>query len=209
MFSLGLFGRGAEEEKPVSQEAATLDVGALRNYIQINASFKTALELGKYELALYLEGNLSQKIKKKEIDYNEFKRDFYVAYKINEFLEAPDLYASVENPIQSVFDDRYGMTKLLEDSKDAGVAFYAEQEMVKLFRLFKKLLLTVTLPAELPEYVKTGAKFYGWSLSSLGLSSLGYNVSTLHPVIKDLYEQCQKKLAELEKQEKEDPELVK
>jgi hypothetical protein len=185
------------KEKPVCDNKAGLNLADLKGYIQSKTAYTTALEVGKYKLALYLEDDVKQRVKDKDINYEVMQRNFYIAYKVNEFLEQPESYAKMSVPPKNVFKDRAGMQQLLEESKDLGLEIYSEQEMTTLFRLFENMLHSMALPLVLPGQVKKGSTYY-WS-------AYCSKYSNFHPVIKDLYEQCQKKLLEIEKTKKAIP----
>lgn len=177
-----------KEEKPVCINEAGLNLGRLKEYIIEKYAVNTPVEIGKYRLALYLENDVKQRVKDKDINYNDMQRNFYVAYKVNEFLDRSDTYASLPDPPKSIFEESHTMQELLNESKVLGLEMYSEKEMETLFRLFEKMLYSVSLPAALPEHVK---KYY--------FSGLLTSYSRLHYIIKDLFEQCQKKVLELEK----------
>lgn len=185
-----------KEEKPVCDNEAGLNLAGLKKYIISKTAYTTALEVGKYKLALYLEDDIKQRVKDKDINYEAMQRNFYIAYKVNEFLEQPGSYAKMSDPPTSIFVNRDGMRELLEheESKKHGLEIYSEKAMETLFDQFKIMLNSVALPQVLPEQVYRGSTYY---LASYIPKSL--NCSNFHPVIKDLYEQCQKKVAELEK----------
>jgi hypothetical protein len=140
---------------------------------------------------LYLENDVRKRVKDKDINYDDMQRNFYIAYKVNEFLDKSDSYASLADPPKSIFDEGHSMEELLKESKDLGLEMYTEKEMESLFMTFEKMLHSVSLPAALPEHVK---KYY-----LLGAYTVYTSYSKLHYIIKDLFEQCQKKVVELEK----------
>lgn len=189
-----------KEEKPVCDNEAGLNLAGLKKYIISKTAYTTALEVGKYKLALYLEADIKQRIKDKDINYEAMQRNFYIAYKINEFLEQPGSYAKMSKPPESIFVNRDGMQELLEKSKVLGLEIYSEKAMDTLFDEFKLMLKSVALPHVLPDQVYRGSTYY---LASYIPKSL--NCSNFHPVIKDLYEQCQKKMQELEKAKEKNP----
>jgi hypothetical protein len=183
-----------KEEKPACDNEAGLNLAGLKKYIISKTAYTTALEVGKYKLALYLESDVKERIKSKDINYEEMQRNFYIAYKVNEFLEQPGSYAKMSDPPTSIFVNRDGMQELLEEGKVLGLEFYSERAMEALFNQIKIMYNSVALPLVLPEQVYRGSTNYWLSYIPKSL-----NCSNFHPVIKDLYEQCQKKLLELEK----------
>lgn len=193
----GIISFFKKEEKPVCDNEAGLNLAGLKEYIISKTAYTSALEVGKYKLALYLEDDIKQRVKDKDINYEAMQRNFYMAYKINEFLEQPGSYAKMSKPPESIFVNRDGMQELLEKSKVLGLEIYSEKAMATLFDQFKIMLDSVALPQILPEQVYRGSTYY---LASYIPKSL--NCSNFHPIIKDLYEQCQKKVLELEKTKK-------
>ncbi len=190
MYGFGWLSYFAKEEKPVCDNAAGLNLGSLKEYIRKKAICNaTLVDIGKYRLALHLEEDVEQRIKDKDINYEEMQRNFYIAYKVNEFLDRPETYANMTDPPTSIFVGG-DMQKLTQESKELGLEIHLDKEMQTLFRAFEKMLRSVTLPIALPEQVK---KYY--------LSGYYTSYSIFHPIIKDLYEQCQKKL-ELQKNKK-------
>ena len=152
-----------KEQPPVVMNKAGLNLSDLKNYIFSKMGCRTAFEIGKLRLALYLEDHVEQKIKDKDIDYDDLQKDFYIAYMVNEYLERPGRYEGYKvegtnEPIKSVFKDRFGMQELLAESKDLGVDLYSAKEMKALFELFKTMLHKVSVPHALPEYIKSGSE---------------------------------------------------
>lgn len=193
----GLISFFAKEEKPVCANETGLNLGRLTDYIAEKAACQTPVEIGKYRLAWYLNEDIKQRIEDNNINYEAMQRNFYIAYKVNEFLDRSDTYAALPDPPKSIFDENHTMQDWINESKekDLKLEIYLEKEMQSLFRLFENMLRKVSLPLALPgSHVK---KHY--------LSVLYTSYSRLHDIIKDLFEQCQKKLLKLEITKKEFP----
>lgn len=187
---LGYFSREDKSEN----DSKSLDLTDLRQYVErkyYNAdpnfikNFNSPLDIGKYRLALDLETLITQKIKMvDEIDYAAVRRILFIAYKLNEFLEQPDLYANNSKPIKSELSNRCknmsGIIKAAEKyveeyGVDYSVECYSQVEIRLLFRELEKRFMNVELPAELPKHLKTGSRMFG-------------RTSGLHLIIYDLYQ---------------------
>lgn len=135
-------------------------------------NFSTPLALGKYKLASLLRSKLS-----KATDFKNQRRIIFLAFKINEFLEQPGVYANLENPIKSELTNRSDFYLMMNGSEVFGIETSADNEMARLYELFKKMYADLDLTHDLPDMLATGS---GWSWSG----------SSLHLVIKNLYEEC-------------------
>lgn len=184
-----------------SESEPKLDLVELQRYISKKytsarnniKNFKTPLDVGKYQLALMLQTQLCEKTKTVDvINYEELRLCLFIAYKINEFLEHPDLYSSTEYPIKSVFTSRdrdgkkplitawkeelikAGRDDIVEEGAERIVEFNSAIEMKRLWIAIKQILLNTTPPDELPDSLKTGSGVY-------------YRYSELHTIIHGLY----------------------
>jgi len=177
-----LYKGGHYSEPNVEQQEQAIDV------------FSTALDIGKYSLSLLILQTIKDKVAKETGDYLELKKDFYIFYMVNEFLEHPEIYSSMENPIASPLCDRNGKESLEAELKNKNARCFSKLEVLRLFRLFKK---KITLKQEkevnlkeLPDFLKTGSGYYG-------------RYSSLHSIIKSLSNQCEEVLYPPQESKKE------
>jgi hypothetical protein len=162
------------------KEESKTDLSPLKNYINDKCygmpfdlkNFATPLDLGKYKLAEMLFEKLKQ-IK----DPHAQMRMLFVAYKLNEFLEDPTMYASLSTPLKTPLSNRKDFSELEKASDIFGVEVSAEVEMERLFDLFEAMYGQVTLPQALP-MVYTGSSNFFWR-----------SESKLHTAIRSIYAQ--------------------
>ena len=189
-----------KEEK--QENGSKLDLLELQKYISkkfsdnFHRDFPTPLALGKYQLALMVQSIVTEKTKIVEvIDYVDLRKCLFITYKMNEFLEHPGLYASNRIPIKSGFCNRkkegkktlikYWRDELIKEGKESIAcetdekitAYYAEIEMMRLFRTMKQNFWHMSMPDDLPEKIATGS---------------GYFTSELHNTIRALYQKLPK-----------------
>lgn len=221
---LSLLGSTKKDAKP-AENILGLDVTKLQDYVngkivktkdaknknreKIYNYCASALEVGKCQIGIYLLEQIEKSVqdKDKKAQYESLLEDLYIAYKINEFLELYHSYSFTSEPIESIFTDRSGMTLINKKTEDLDLWELAKGEVERLYYLFRNMhyqsdMLTkqINLPKKLPDKVKTGSWLSGWVPGP----------SRFHFAIKDLYEQCYKKLAEmakLEKLEKTEPKM--
>lgn len=194
----------SKEEKPDND--SKLDLIELQRYISKKygngkdflKNFSNPLDIGKYRLALMVQTMICQKTKIVDvIDYVDLRKCLFIAYKINEFLEHPELYAEILDPIKSVFTNRKSEgkkalintwrealikekeDKIVEEGNEKIVEFCSEREMIRLYRTMKQKFWHMTPPEELPAVLKTG-------------SGVIFSYSELHPVLYNLYQSLPK-----------------
>lgn len=190
---------GKEEKQ---ETGSKLDLFELQKYIsrkfcdQFYKYFPTPLALGKYQLALMVQSIICEKTKAVDvIDYVDLRKCLFITYKMNEYLEHPDSYSGILFPIKSGFCNRKkegkkllikiwrdeiikeGIKTMAQEPDEKIAEYYAEIEMMRVFRIMKLNFWNVTMPDDLPEKIATGS---------------GYFTSELHNNIRALYQKLPK-----------------
>jgi hypothetical protein len=166
----GYFNKAKDSKSELQEYIANKKLG-LRTEFEMK-QFYTPLDVGKYKIALLIEAGLQE-------PDDVFLRTLYIAYKLNEFLEQPDVYGSVNPVLQSELCNRSDFTSIMIACRVIGFQQYVTDEWKRLLDRFTHMFATVTLPDELPGYLKTGS---------------GWNWSTIHYLIKDLYDETRRRL---------------